>query len=117
MEIKILSQDDFKSYLEKYNISFKEIDKEILTDGTYNAYFNANGNIRLKDFIINFFIGAYAQNIVAPLNNAIIDFVTTTQQEITITTEEDQYKINPENVEKTIPILTDDIIATLNKEE
>ena len=116
MKITFIVQDDFKGYLEKYNISFEEIDVEMLADGTYNANYNAFCNKELKAFILNFFISAYAPTIVAPLNNAIIDFVTSENEKIEIQTEEEHYTITPENVYEIVPILEIDLNAVTNND-
>ena len=69
MRIDIICSKDFENYLKKYSVKVDETKEVLLSDGTYNASLGKTAG----PIILNFLISAYAQTIVAPINEAIID--------------------------------------------
>jgi len=113
MRIDIICSKDFENYLKKYSVKVDETKEVLLSDGTYNASLGKTAG----PIILNFLISAYAQTIVAPINEAIIDFVQTTKQELVVNTDEEQFTITPDNVAELMPMLSDNLMATLNEEK
>ena len=113
MKIGIICSKGFEDYLNKYSVKVENTKGVSVSDGTYNAFFSN----KKAELFLQFIISAYAPTIVAPLNEAIIDYVQSTKQELVVNTEEEQFTITPNNVAELMPMLSDNLMATLNEEQ
>ena len=116
MEIYIKAPQDFELFLKNHEMQYSITDSKIIQDETA---LNADSSISKKIFIgvIVQLSCSLIKSGISDIGSLISEYIKSTNQEIVITTEDEQYKITSSNVNEIIPIMNNDWAATLNEEK
>lgn len=108
MELNIKASKEFEEFLMQHEALGKvEKREEIKDENDFNSKFSKS------QIVLNIVISVFSPFIT----DAIRDYIETTKQEVVVTTETEQYVITPTNVKDLIPLLHDDLAATIDEDK
>lgn len=110
MELKIKANSDFEKFIKKYESQVAVVSSEEISDSTeYNS--------KLSEYAGQFVI-SLAVSVFSPfITDYIKEYVESTNEEVVVTTDNEQYVINASNVKELLPMLHSDVVATLSEED
>lgn len=109
MTITITASEKVLDFLRTHeNESFKIIKEEKLDEDTYNANFT---NLSRNDIVISVIISVFSPFVT----DLIKDCINEVHEEIVLTTEEEQYVLNRQNIKETALFLNEDISTTIKE--